>query len=112
VDSGDAGLYHKSTRREPYARRAAARPDCGDVLLVNERGEVTESTIANVVVEITGRRWTPPLACGLLPGVLRAELLHTGEVEERVLTMEDVRGADALWLVSSLRGWRGAVLVD
>ncbi|HET6762788.1 MAG TPA: aminodeoxychorismate synthase component I, partial [Longimicrobiaceae bacterium] len=57
VDSGDALLYHKTTRREPYARRAAARPDCGDVLLVNERGEVTESTIANVVVEIAARRW-------------------------------------------------------
>jgi para-aminobenzoate synthetase/4-amino-4-deoxychorismate lyase len=112
VDSRDALLYHKTTRRDGYSRRAAARPDCGDVLLVNERGEVTESTIANVVVEMDGGRWTPPLACGLLPGVLRAELLREGSAAERVLTPADLRRADALWLVSSLRGWRRAVLVD
>ena len=112
VDSRDALLYHKTTRRDGYSRRAAARRDCGDVLLVNERGEVTESTIANVVVEMGGGRWTPPLECGLLPGVLRAELLREASIAERVLTRDDVRRADALWLVSSLRGWRRAVLVD
>jgi para-aminobenzoate synthetase/4-amino-4-deoxychorismate lyase len=112
VDSREPLLYHKTTRREPYERRAAARPDCGDVLLVNERGEVTESAIANVVVEMDGARWTPPLECGLLPGVFRAELLRRGEVAERVLSVDDVRRADALWLVNSIREWRRAVLVD
>jgi para-aminobenzoate synthetase/4-amino-4-deoxychorismate lyase len=112
VDSREPLLYHKTTRREPYDRRAAARPDCGDVLLVNERGEVTESTIASLVVELDGARWTPPVDCGLLPGVLRAELLRRGEVAERVLSMDDVRRAGALWLVSSVREWRRAVLVD
>jgi para-aminobenzoate synthetase/4-amino-4-deoxychorismate lyase len=112
VDSGDAMLYHKTTRREAYERRAASRPDCGDVLLVNERGEVTESTIANLVVEMDGARWTPPLECGLLPGVVRAELLAAGQVRERVLAPDDLRAGDALWLVNSVRRWRRAVLVD
>jgi para-aminobenzoate synthetase/4-amino-4-deoxychorismate lyase len=105
-------LYHKTTRREIYERRAAARPDCGDVLLVNEHGEVTESTIANLVVEIGGELWTPPLACGLLPGVFRAELLRRDEIRERVLTPADLRRTEAIWLVSSVRRWRRAVLVD
>ncbi|MEA2695258.1 MAG: para-aminobenzoate synthetase / 4-amino-4-deoxychorismate lyase [Acidobacteriota bacterium] len=112
VDSREPLLYHKTTRREVYERRAAERPDCGDVLLVNERGEVTESTIANLVVEIGGERLTPPLACGLLPGVFRAELLRRGEIRERVLTPADLRRAEAIWLVSSVRRWRRAVLAD
>ncbi|HST62527.1 MAG TPA: aminodeoxychorismate synthase component I [Longimicrobium sp.] len=61
VDSRDPMLYHKTTRRDAYERRAAARPDCDDVLLVNERGELTESTIANLVVRMDGALWTPPL---------------------------------------------------
>jgi para-aminobenzoate synthetase/4-amino-4-deoxychorismate lyase len=112
VNSEEPLLYHKTTRREVYERRAAERPDCDDVLLVNERGEVTESTIANVVVETAGERLTPPLACGLLPGVFRAELLRRGAVAERVLTPADLQRAEAIWLVNSVRRWRRAVLVD
>ncbi len=111
VDSREPLLYHKTTRREIYERRAAARPDCDDVLFVNERGEVTESTIANVVVEIDGERFTPPLACGLLPGVFRAELLRRGEIVERVLRPADLRGAEAIWLINSVRRWRRAVVL-
>jgi para-aminobenzoate synthetase / 4-amino-4-deoxychorismate lyase len=112
VDSREPLLYHKTTRRDVYARAAAGRPDCDDVLLVNERGELTESTVANLVVELDGARWTPPLVCGLLPGVYRAELLRRGEVRERVLRPEDLARADAVWLVSSVRRWRRATVVD
>jgi para-aminobenzoate synthetase/4-amino-4-deoxychorismate lyase len=112
VDSREPLLYHKTTRRQGYERRAAGRPDCGDVLLVNEQAQVTESTIANVVAAIGGERWTPPLECGLLPGVFRAELLRRGEVRERVLTPHDLRQAQAIWLINSVQKWRPAVLVD
>jgi para-aminobenzoate synthetase/4-amino-4-deoxychorismate lyase len=111
VDSRDPMLYHKTTRRDAYERRAAARPDCDDVLLVNERGELTESTIANLVVRMEGALWTPPLDAGLLPGVLRAELLARGEIRERVLFPEDLARADEIWLVNSVRKWRRAMLV-
>ena len=110
VDSREPLLYHKTTRRAVYERAAAARPDRDDVLLVNERGELTESTVANLVVDLDGGRWTPPLACGLLPGVFRADLLRRGEVRERVLRPEDLARADAVFLVSSVRRWRRAVV--
>ena len=112
VDSRDPLLYHKTTRRAVYDRRAAARPDCGDVLLVNERGELTESTIANLVLRLDGALWTPPLDAGLLPGVLRADLLARGEIRERVLRPEDLERAEEVWLISSVRRWRRAVVVD
>ncbi|HEX2254249.1 MAG TPA: aminodeoxychorismate synthase component I [Thermoanaerobaculia bacterium] len=111
VDAADPLLFHKTTRREGYERRAAARPDRHDVLLVNGRGEVTESTVANLVVRLDGELVTPPLASGLLPGVFRAELLRRGEVRERVLRRADVEHADEVWLVSSVRRWRRAELL-
>ncbi|HEX2081684.1 MAG TPA: aminodeoxychorismate synthase component I [Longimicrobium sp.] len=108
VDSADPLLYHKTTRRGEYERRAAARPDCDDVLLVNERGELTESTIANLVVRLDGALWTPPLACGLLPGVFRAHLLDAGEIRERILHPANLQRAEEVWLINSVRRWRRA----
>jgi para-aminobenzoate synthetase/4-amino-4-deoxychorismate lyase len=111
VDSADALLYHKTTWRAPYERRAASRPDADDVLLVNERGELTESAIANLVVRLDGVLWTPPLECGLLPGILRAHLLETGEIRERVIRPEDLARAEEVWLINSVRKWRAARII-
>jgi para-aminobenzoate synthetase/4-amino-4-deoxychorismate lyase len=111
VDPRDVWLFHKTTRRAPYERRRERRPDVDDVLLVNERGEVTESTIANLAVRI-GDAWvTPPIVAGLLPGTRRAAMLAAGELAERTVTIDDLRASDGIALVSSLRGWRPAVLV-
>jgi para-aminobenzoate synthetase/4-amino-4-deoxychorismate lyase len=111
VASDDWSLRHKTTNREVYNRARAGRPDTDDVLLVNERGEITESTIANVVAELDGVRVTPPLACGLLPGVFRTALIDAGEIRERVLSASDLATASRLWLINSLREWISAVLV-
>jgi para-aminobenzoate synthetase / 4-amino-4-deoxychorismate lyase len=111
VDSRDPHLYHKTTLRDPYDRRRAARPECDDVLLVNERGEVTESTLANLVVRLDGALWTPPLSSGLLPGVMRAAALAAGDVRERILRPADLSRAEEIWLINSVRKWRPAVLV-
>jgi para-aminobenzoate synthetase/4-amino-4-deoxychorismate lyase len=110
VSSADARLYHKTTRREPYEAARASRPDCDEVILWNERGEVTEAGASNVVVEIAGRRLTPPVESGLLAGTLRAQLLADGEIEERVLTVDDLRQASRLWLINSVRGLMPAIL--
>jgi para-aminobenzoate synthetase/4-amino-4-deoxychorismate lyase len=110
VDERDPFLYHKTTLRDAYRERAAARPDCDDVLLVNRRGELTESTTANLVVRLDGVLCTPLLECGLLPGVLRQRLLATGALRERRLRAEELRGAEGVWLINSVRGWREAVL--
>jgi para-aminobenzoate synthetase/4-amino-4-deoxychorismate lyase len=111
VDAASPWLQHKTTRRDPYRVRAARHPEADDVVLVNQRGEVTETTIANLAVLLDGRWRTPPVTAGCLPGVERGRLLELGELTERDLTPDDLRRADGLALVSSLRGWRPAVLV-
>ena len=105
VDSRDPLLFHKTTNRAPYESRLASRPDCDDVVLQNERGEATECCIGNLVAVLGGRRLTPPLASGLLPGTYRAELLAQGEMAEEVLTPEDLRRAEELYLINSVRRW-------
>ena len=110
VDSADPMLFHKTTRRGLYERAARACPDCDDVLLWNERREITESTIANVVVELDGGLYTPPVASGLLPGTLRGRLLAQGRIRERVITFRDLGRARNIYLVNSVRGWVPAQL--
>ena len=111
VDSANPFLRHKTTSRAIYESAKAARSDVDDVVLWNERDEVTEATIANVVAEIDGVRVTPPVTCGLLPGVYRAELLESGEIRERVITKDDLGRASNIWLINSLRGWIDVQLV-
>jgi para-aminobenzoate synthetase/4-amino-4-deoxychorismate lyase len=106
VDSGDVFLYHKTTNRAVYEKAKADFPEADDVLLFNEHGEVTESCIANVVVELDGRKVTPPISCGLLAGTFRDELLAKGEVEEGIVTLDDLKRASAIWVVNSVRKWR------
>jgi branched-subunit amino acid aminotransferase/4-amino-4-deoxychorismate lyase len=104
VDSRDRFLYHKTTRRGLYE---AAREGCSsgeDVLLVNERNEVTEMTIANVAV-FRGTKWvTPQISCGLLPGVMRAELLADGEIAEGVVRVDDLISGERIRCFNALRG--------
>jgi len=111
VDSADPFLYHKTTHRPLYRRELALHPDCTDVIFVNERGEVTEAANANVVARIGGELVTPPLHCGLLPGTFREEILALGQVRERVITREELEGAEELFLVNSVRQWLWARLV-
>jgi para-aminobenzoate synthetase/4-amino-4-deoxychorismate lyase len=110
VDAEQVWLSHKTTRRGAYSTRAERHPDADDVVLTNQYGHVTETTIANLAVLLDGRWWTPPVTAGCLPGVERGRLLETGRLAERDLTSGDLFRADALAVVSSLRGWRPAVL--
>ena len=85
IDRGDVRLYHKCADRARYDAAMASAPGMFDVVLWNGDGHATELTRGNLVVELDGRRLTPPVDCGLLGGMLRAELLERGEIEERVL---------------------------
>ena len=76
-----------------------------DVVLWTEQGQVTESTIANVVVRIGDTWLTPTASVGLLPGVFRAHLLATGAVREGAVSVSDLLAADEVFLVNSVRGW-------
>jgi para-aminobenzoate synthetase/4-amino-4-deoxychorismate lyase len=105
VDDRDIFLYHKTTHREIYEHHRRGRPGFDDVILWNQRGEITESTLANVVVTLRGRRYTPPLSCGLLDGVFRRELLRRGQIHERVIYRTDLRQAESIFLLNSVRRW-------
>jgi para-aminobenzoate synthetase/4-amino-4-deoxychorismate lyase len=105
VSSRDPMLFHKTTLRGVYDARRAEHPDVDEVILVNEREELTECSIGNLVAEIGGERFTPPADCGLLAGVFRGELLERGVIAERVLRPADAASATRLWLVNSLREW-------
>jgi branched-subunit amino acid aminotransferase/4-amino-4-deoxychorismate lyase len=108
IDPRDPFLFHKTTNREVY--RHARRPDCDDVVLWNPDRQVTESTIANIVVDIGGRRVTPPVQCGLLAGTFRAELLESGAIQESIVTLDELQSASRLWLINSVREWWPATL--
>jgi branched-subunit amino acid aminotransferase/4-amino-4-deoxychorismate lyase len=109
IDPRDPFLFHKTTSRQVYVN--ARIPGCDDVVLWNPERQVTESTIANIVVEAGGRRVTPPVHCGLLAGTFRAELLETGVISEAIVTLDELRSASAIWLINSVREWWDAKLV-
>jgi para-aminobenzoate synthetase/4-amino-4-deoxychorismate lyase len=111
VDSSDAFLYHKTTRRQIYESARLSSPDCDDVLLWNERGELTESCVANVVVELNGELLTPPVDSGLLPGTFRGYLLALGKIREHRLSVGDLEKCSRIYLINSVRKWQEAQLV-
>ncbi|MFC7411729.1 aminodeoxychorismate synthase component I [Hydrogenophaga atypica] len=102
---------HKTTRRAHYDAFAPTTPGVFDTLLWNEQGQLTEFTRGNVALKVAGQWLTPPLSCGLLPGVGRGQLLKKGELREAVLTKEDLHQAQAIAFFNSLRGWLNAKLV-
>lgn len=112
VNSADFRLFHKTTQREVYESRRARWADVDDVVLINERGECTETSVANIAALVEGQWCTPPLSSGLLPGIQRAFLLAEGTVVERVLFADDLRTATALMVFNSLRGTEPARLTD
>ena len=104
VDPSNHFLYHKTTHRRVYEEAMAGAEGCDDVLLWNEKGEITESCIANVIVKIDGRNLTPPVKCGLLPGTYRALLIEKGTVTEEPVTVRDLKRCSDICLVNSVRG--------
>ena len=113
TDPGDRFLYHKTTHRPLYASafKEAAEAGFDDVLFLNRYQQVTEGAISNLFVEKSGSWLTPPVACGLLPGVYRRHLLAIeGNIEQREMTLDDLRSADAIYLSNAVRGLRRAVI--
>ena len=106
VDAGDPFLRHKTTRRAVYERAfaEATSQGCDDALLLNRQGFVTETSRSTIFVERDGMLLTPPLEHGLLPGVLRRELIESGAAREAPLRLDDLRQAGRWFVGNSLRG--------
>ncbi|HYJ81827.1 MAG TPA: aminodeoxychorismate synthase component I [Allosphingosinicella sp.] len=107
VEPEDFRLRHKTSDRRFYDE---ARAEAGsfEVVFVDREGFVTEGSFTSVFVERGGRLMTPPLARGLLPGVLREALIETGRAEEAELRAEDLEGG--FFLGNSVRGLMAARL--
>lgn len=109
LDSAEPLLQHKTTHRPWYddaTQWLAQHPDYFDLIFLNEKGELCEGSRSNIYVLRNGAWLTPPLASGLLGGVLRTQLLETGQAEEAMLTPLDLTaGKDSIRLSNALRGW-------
>ena len=96
-------IFHKTTNRSVYEHAKTQRPNVEEVLLYNEAGELTEFCIGNLVVDIDGQLFTPPVRCGLLPGTFREEELCKGRLTERVLTIDEIDSIGNIYLINSVR---------
>jgi para-aminobenzoate synthetase/4-amino-4-deoxychorismate lyase len=110
IDDMDPFFFHKTTSRAAYATRRCET--CDDVLLWNLRGELTESTLANIVLELDGELVTPPVESGLLAGTERAHAIAIDRIRERPVGVAELARASRLWLINSVRGWRPLVVVS
>ncbi len=116
VISNDLFLRHKSTVRQRYdeAWRAAEEQGAFDMLFCNTQGELTEGGRSSVFVKLDGRWYTPPLSAGLLPGVMRAQILQDPlwNARERRLTLADLHAAQAVMICNALRGPLPAIVIN
>nr|MBA3569390.1 chorismate-binding protein [Pyrinomonadaceae bacterium] len=112
ADSNEKFLFHKTTNRAVYDKALAERPDCDDVILWNERGEVTESSVANVLLPIDDELFTPSQDSGLLAGTFRDQLLADRKIRERVILVSEIKQATSFYLINSVNKWMKAALVD
>lgn len=106
IDPSNKFLYHKTTERKLFdSHRHMLHSGCLDVLLWNDKYELTEFTIGNIVVEINGKLLTPPQDAGLLAGTFRKKLLKEGKIKEARITIDDLNKAKQIWLINSVRKW-------
>ena len=67
-------------------------------------GSLLETTIGNLILEIDGQLYTPPAHLPILDGIYRRHLLESQQIEEKLLTLKDLREADRIYACNALRG--------
>ncbi|MUL79012.1 aminodeoxychorismate synthase component I [Mycolicibacterium sp. CBMA 226] len=112
IDSTSRWPLHQTSLRQPYVSRLNRHPNADDVLIVNDIGQLTEACTANLAVALDGQWWTPPVSSGCLAGVERGRLIEDGRLRERTLHISDLLQADELALVSAVKGWCSATLLN
>ncbi|HST37316.1 MAG TPA: aminodeoxychorismate synthase component I [Allosphingosinicella sp.] len=101
VSATDFRLRHKTSDRGFYDEARAAA-GAFEIVFTDEAGFLTEGSFTSLFVERGGTLLTPPLARGLLPGVLRARLLDEGGAEEADLVAADLQ--DGFLIGNAVRG--------
>lgn len=113
INRNDIFHYHKTTNRMIYEQhRQLLKDKYFDVLMWNEKQEITEFSIGNIVLEKDGEKYTPPISCGLLPGTLREHLLLKAKLRERRITLQELDQYTNIWLINSVRGWIQVKIVE
>lgn len=105
VDSNEIMLYYKTTHR-PWYQQSMEKIKSGEIfdeIFFNEKGELTEGSRSNIVVQFGDELFTPPIKCGLLNGVLRQKLLDEGKIKEKILKRNDLEKADKIFCINSVR---------
>lgn len=105
VDSTDPFLFHKTTHRNVYEKHQSGVEGIFSVLLWNEKEQLTEFAIGNLVVEKDGNLYTPPVQNGLLAGTYRQALLDSGKITEKTIHKNELSDCDAVWFINGVRGW-------
>ncbi len=127
IDIHNPFIYHKTTNREIYNKFLDYYHDddgeersgnstmlnhrADDVLLWNERQEITETCIANIVVKLNGELLTPSVESGILAGTFRAHLLAHNKIKEAVIKKEDLQKCENIYVINSVRKWREASIL-
>ena len=99
-------LYYKTTYRPWYfdSFQKIKNGKIYDEIFFNEKGELTEGARSNIVLQLNGNLYTPPVQCGLLNGVFRQELLKNNKCTEKILYKKDLEKAEKIFCVNSVRG--------
>ncbi len=99
-------LYYKTTYRPWYfdSFQKIKNGEIYDEIFFNEKGELTEGARSNIVLQLNGNLYTPPVQCGLLNGVFRQELLKNNKCTEKILYKKDLEKAEKIFCVNSVRG--------
>lgn len=98
ADLNQSFTYFKTTHR-PHLSLGEQ-----EIIYHNVVGELLETSIGNLVLKIAGKLYTPPISQGILPGIYRQHLLETGQVEEKVLTVQDLDQAETIYGCNAVRG--------
>lgn len=97
--------YHKTTFRKMYEKFREELGNAFDILLWNDKEELTEFTMGNLVVKVEGEYWTPPIKSGLLAGTFRQQLIDEKIIKERIISKSELESVDEIWFINSVRGW-------
>ncbi len=104
--SSNIFLYHKTTNRTLYDSEYRKYSKLGffDTIFCNENKQITEGTISNIFIKKNGNYYTPPIQCGVLPGVFRTHFMQKNKAQEKILFLEDLKTADATYCTNAVRG--------